>query len=154
MTMQAARVLVVFLVSLVPMAWTQQGSGQPIEYKAGQVWETDLHTLATILKVEDIPKVGPVIHVRVDKIPVQSCGGLHLTTTIDHIALTEKMMRESATDLVQEIVDIPDSYFESYKRWQKHKKHQILKKPLSGVIESVSSQPGPMICNWLPSRTG
>jgi hypothetical protein len=147
------------LFSFIPAAIPQQASGQSkdagpkaVEYKAGQVWETDLRTLATILKVEDIPKIGRVIHIRVERVPVQSCGGFHLTTTIEHIALTEKMMRKSATDLVKENVDVPDSYFESYKQWERQKKHQVLKEPLSDIIASIGSQPGPMICNFLPAE--
>jgi len=48
----------------------------------------------TILEVEDVPKVGKVVHVRIDNVPVSSCGSIQLTTTIEHMALAEKVMRQ------------------------------------------------------------
>src|SRR5690349_5348306 len=61
------------------------------DYKIGQVWTTDGGITATILAIEDVRKVGRVIHIRLDNIPWQSCGQIHLTRTIEHVAVTEKV---------------------------------------------------------------
>jgi hypothetical protein len=93
------------------------------------------------------------VHVRVDNVPVQSCGGFNLTTTIEHMALSEKMMRKSMIDLVKNNVDLPDSYFDAYRKWEKQKKRELIKVPIQEAIRSVKTLPGPMICNFLPTQT-
>jgi hypothetical protein len=123
--------LVVFGLSLsiVPTAWSQREASPPgdsnsktIEYRPGQVWETGFGPIVTILKVEELPKVGMVVHVRIDNVPVQNCRGFHLTRTIEHMALAEKMMRQGATNLIKDNVDLPDSYFDAYRKWEKQKR--------------------------------
>ena len=155
---KAAVFSVVLLLSAAPSAGSQHDEGRPneassraVEYKPGQVWKTDLGATVTVLKVEDVHKVGKVVHVRIDNILLQSCGDVHLTTGIDHIALTETMMRKNALDLMKSNVDLPNSYFEAYTKWEKQKKHQILKVPLQEAIRSVVTLPGPMNCDhWGP----
>jgi hypothetical protein len=124
-------------------------------YKAGQVWKFDDllglgDSTITILKVESRPKVGTVIHVRIDKIPAGDCGSIHLTTNIEHLALTESTLRESTFELLKENVELPDAYFEAYRRWEKEKKPEILKSPLYQV---VLPKPSVMICNLLPVQS-
>jgi hypothetical protein len=138
------------------VARAQGPAAQPprVEYKAGQSWRYasgDGPTI-TVLKVEDLPRIGRVIHVRVDNISVPACAGIHLTKTIEHIALTEKMMRRSVSDLLRENADLPDSYFEAYREWQKQKKPEIVK---NATIEDVVRRNVdlPLICNFLPSQT-
>lgn len=93
-----------------------------------------------------------MIHVRVDKIPWQSCGDVHLTRAIEHLAVTEKMMLESALVLTKENADLPESSVEDYRKWQTQKKHGIAKVPLQKAILDESIVP-PMICNFVPSQT-
>ena len=124
------------------------------EFKPGQVWSTDLGATITVLSVEEVHKLGKVVHVRVDNIPLSSCGEIHLTTAIPHIALNEKTMRKSAQNLLKDSVDLPESYFDEYKRWEANKKHEVLKAPLRQEIYKASlSGSGVMICNFLPSQT-
>lgn len=148
------------LLSTTPVASAQQDGAQSngpnsktVEYKSGQVWKTDLGATVTILTVEDVRKVGKIVHVRIDNVPVQSCGGSHLTTTIEHMALSEKMMRKSAIDLVKNNIALPDSYFDAYREWEKKKNHKVINVPMQEAILSVETLPGPMICNILPSQT-
>jgi hypothetical protein len=125
----------------------------PVEYKAGQLWRyTGDGLTITILKVEDLPKIGRVIHVRVDNITVPGCAGIRLTKTVDHIAVTEKMMRKSGGDLVRENTDLPDSYFEGYREWQKQKRPLIVKNMT--IAELVRRNVDlPLICNLFPAKT-
>jgi hypothetical protein len=124
---------------------------QLIAYKAGQVWKfNDLRfndPTITILKVESHPKVGNIIHVRIDKLPAGDCGNIHLTSSIEHLAVTESSLRSSAYQLLEENVELPDAYFDAYRRWDKKKKPKILKSPLR---DEVISSVGAMICNLLP----
>ena len=79
---------------------TQQDNSKPkaVEYGPGQLWVMDRGITVTILTVEDVQKVGKVVHVRVDKIPSGTCGNVHLARAIEHLAITEQMMLKS--DLV------------------------------------------------------
>jgi hypothetical protein len=155
-------ILVVFGLSLsiVPAAGAQREASPPgdsdsktIEYKPGQVWETGFGPMVTILKVEELPKVGRVVHVRIDDVPVQNCGGFHLMRTIEHMALAEKVMRKGATNLIKDKVDLPDSYFEAYRKWEEQKKREVIKVPIQEAVFRSGEPLGPIICNFVPSQT-
>jgi len=122
-------------------------------YKSGQVWMMDQGITVTILAIEDVHKVGKVVHVRVDKIPFQSCGDVHLTRAIEHLAVTEKMMLKSGLVLSKDNVDLPESSIEAYRKWQTQKTRQIAKTPLQEAILTGGDVIGPMICNLVPSQT-
>ena len=146
----------VLLLASVPGATAQsQPDSIPkkVEYKSGQVWTISQGITVTILAVEDVHRVGKVVHVRIDKIPLQSCGDIHLTRTIEHLALTEKMMRKSDPDLLKDYVDLPESSIDAYRKWEEQKKHEIVKVPIQKAILPVGTALGPMICNFVPSQT-
>ena len=130
------------------------GAVSKVDYKLGQVWTTSQGITVTILAIEDFKKVGTVVHVRVDNIPWQSCGDVHLTRTIEHIAVTEKMMMKSDLVLSKESVDLPQSSIEAYREWQGKKKHEIAKAPLPAVIQAQGYVSGPGICDPLISDNG
>lgn len=123
------------------------------DYKLGQVWTMNEGITVTILAIEDVHKVGRVVHVRVDNIPWQSCGDIHLTRAIEHIAITEKVLVNSGLVLSKDNVALPDSSVEAYRKWQGKKKREIAKAPLPAIIRAQGYVPGPMICNVLPSQT-
>jgi len=150
--------LTVFLLSLVLLlaclpTQAQQipvaSKSEPIDYKAGQVWGyktapgAEGSTLV-ILKIESVGKKGSLIHVRIENIPGSSCGSVHLTDTIEDLAVTEKMLRKSTTELLKENVELPDSYFGAYREWKKHRP-KIVERPLQEV---VSPSFGGLICNF------
>lgn len=146
--------LTLAVVSWALLAGAQKSTGtNVIVYKAGQVWHyVGGDETITVLKVEDLPKIGRVIHVRVDNVPVPACPGFHLTRNIEHIALSEKMMRKSTADLERENEELPDSYFDEYRQWQKLKKPEVLKsQTVTDVIGRTADFP--LICNFLPART-
>ena len=154
-SIQALSVIVtVTLASTLIAAQVAAPQPVPVEYKAGQSWRyaSGNGPIITVLKVEDLPKIGRVIHVRVDDIPVPACAGIKLTNSIEHIAVTEKMMRKSVHDLLLEDTDLPDSFFEGFREWQKQKKPQIVKdKTISEVVRTKVDVP--LICNFLPGKT-
>ena len=71
----------VLLLASIPRAIAQSQSDNPslktVEYRPGQVWITDQGIAVTILAIENARRVGKVVHVRIDKIPFQSCGDIH-----------------------------------------------------------------------------
>lgn len=148
----ASLVAVVLLATSFPAvsSQTKTDESKSVEYKTGQVWTANQNITVTILAVEDVHKVGTVIHVRVDKIPWQTCGDVHLTRAIEHLAVTEKMMRKSALVLTKDNSHLPESSVEAYRKWQTQKNHEIYKVPLQKAI--LGAVP-PMICNFVPSQT-
>jgi hypothetical protein len=135
-------------------AQTQHGAPpKTVEYKLGQVWTMSDGTSVTIVSIDDVRKVGRVVHVRIDNIPWQSCGDVHLTRAIEHVAVTEKVLRDSGLALSKENVDLPRSSIEAYRSWQTQKKHEIAKVPLPIVIRTQGYLPVPMICNFVPNQT-
>ena len=150
-----SRVAVFLLAVSLPTvsAQTTTEGLKSVEYKMGQVWTTNQNITITILAVEDVHRVGRVIHVRIDKIPDQSCGDIHLTREIEHIALTEKMMRKSELVFSKDNTDLPESSIEAYRKWEEQKKHRILKVPIQKAILTEGDAMGPMICNFVPSQT-
>lgn len=151
------RVLLLTIISVANAQENTPRTNSPTpgdEYRPGQVWSTDLGATITVLAVEDLHKLGKIVHVRIDKIPISSCGKVHLTTAIPHIALTEKAMQKSTRNLVKDNLELPDSYFDEYKKWEANKKHEVLKAPLQREIYKASlSGSGVMICNFLPTET-
>jgi hypothetical protein len=123
-----------------------------LNYKPGQVWTMKQGITVTVLAVEDVHRLGKVVHVRIDKIPWSSCGGFHLTRAIEHLAVTEKMMLKSALTFSKDKVSLPESSLEEYRKWEGQKKHEIAKVPLEKAISEEGSE-APIICNLLPSQT-
>src|SRR2546425_2673694 len=145
----------VLLLASFPRAIAQSQSDnsslKTVEYTPGQVWIADQDITVTILAIEDLHKVGKVVHVRIDKIPFQSCGDIHLTRAIDHLALTEKMMRKSGLVLSKDNVVLPESSIDAYRKWEEQKKHEVVKVPIQKAILTEGNVLGPMICNFAPS---
>ena len=148
--------VVLLLASLSRITAQTQTNGsdqQSVGYKPGQVWTMNQGIIVTILAVDDVHGAGKVVHVRVDKIPWQSCGEVHLTRAIEHLAVTEKMMLKSDLVLSKESAELPESSIEEYRKWQGQKKHEITKVPLQKAVFGEAPALGPMICNFVPSQT-
>jgi hypothetical protein len=147
----------VLLLASIPRAIAQSQSDnsglKTVEYRPGQIWITDQGITVTILAIEDVHRVGKVVHVRIDKIPFQSCGDIHLKRAIEHLALTEKMMRKSGLVLSKDNVVLPESSIDAYRKWEEQKKHEVLKVPIQKAILTQGDVLGPMICNFVPSET-
>lgn len=151
-TVTIRNLIALTVLTLWALATVAQNNGGPIEYKAGQVWQlAGGEEVITVLKVEGLRKVGRVIHVRIDKVPVQACQGLRLTSTIDHVALTEKMMQKSALRLVYDNAELPDAYFHAYREWQKQKKPYVRKDQTVWDVIRTTPLMAP-ICNFLPAE--
>ena len=119
-------------------AQTTSGGGTSAEYKVGQVWNYKTapgaeESRLVILNVESQGKKGNLVHIRIENIPTPNCAGFHLTTAIEHLAVPEKILRKSTTDLVKDQMDLPKDYFEAYKQWQNDRHKQVIKRPLAEI---------------------
>jgi len=142
------------LAAVCPIASQTQPPGPtPPGYQSGQVWTLNHDVTVTVLAVEDVRKIGRVVHIRIDNIPWQSCGDVHLTRSIEHVAITEKMLLKSGLTLSKEAVGLPESSIDAYRGWQARKKREIAKTPLHEILFPYPFAVGGMICNFIPAQT-
>ena len=149
-------VLVAASVEVAAQSQPNAGVQKTTAYKLGQVWTMEQGITVTILAMEDLPKIGRVVHVRVGDIPWQSCGDIHLTRAIEHVAVTEKMMLVSGLALSKENVALPESSIEVLRQWQglKAKKRRTWDAPLPALIRAQGYVPGPISCDTFPELRG
>ena len=148
----AVTVLLLF-VSVRPVAsQIQAGISTPPAYQPGQVWTFDHDISVTILAVEDVRKFSRVVHVRIDNVPVQSCGDVHLTDLIEHVAVTEKMLLKSGLVFSKDDAALPQSSIDAYAEWKARKKHEIAQTSLRQILPARYPfwSSGPLICNFIP----
>ena len=99
-------------------------SGDRYEIQPGQVWSyktrpgEDVSTV-TILRVESLPKIGTIVHVRIEGIHLKNCGGGPSPSTIQHAPFAREALDKSVTALIKSNVAIPD-YEEGYQEWLSH----------------------------------
>ena len=63
-----------------------------------------------------MPKVGTIVHVRVDHVRLKNCTGGPEPETVEHMPFTRDAMERSVTKLEKERVDIPD--LGGYEQWR------------------------------------
>jgi hypothetical protein len=92
------------------------------KYSPGQVWNyrtregEELSTI-TVLRVESLPKIGVIVHVRVEGIRLKNCSGGPSPTTIGHAPFTRDALDRSVTKLVEQGHTLPD-FEEGYNNWR------------------------------------
>jgi hypothetical protein len=93
-------------------------------YSPGQVWSykarpNEGSSTLTILRVETIPKVGVIVHVRIDGVQFKNCTGGPAPTTIDHAPFTKIALDNSVSRKLRIVLNLPD--FEAgYEYWLAH----------------------------------
>ena len=91
------------------------------KYHPGQVWQYKTRqdeqvSRITVLKVEALPKLGTIVHVRVDHIRLRNCTGGPEPDNFQHMPFTRDAMERSITKLEKDGVDIPD--LGGYEQWR------------------------------------
>ena len=92
------------------------------KFAPGQAWQykTRPHEEAstlTILKVESVPKLGTIIHIRVEKIRLKNCTGGPEPDKFEHMPFSREAIEQSATKLIKER-SVPD-FQAGYDEWRK-----------------------------------
>jgi hypothetical protein len=93
-------------------------------YRPGQIWSYKTRpgeepSTVTILRVETLPKVGIIVHVRIDGVRFKNCTGGPAPNTIEHAPFTKIAMDKSVTHQLQIASELPD--FETgYSDWLAH----------------------------------
>jgi hypothetical protein len=93
------------------------------DYKPGQVWsdrtrlDEDSSTI-TILRVESTPKIGVIVHVRIDGFKFTNCAGGPAPTSMEHAPFTKSAIEKSVVRLLRMETRIPN--LEGYNDWLAH----------------------------------
>jgi hypothetical protein len=73
----------------------------------------------TILRIETLPNVGVIVHVRIDGVQFKNCKGGPAPTTIDHAPFTKIAMDKSVSRQLRTVPKLPE--FEAgYEDWLAH----------------------------------
>ena len=119
----STRTTLILLLHLSLMGCSGDGTADSVAFAPGQLYSYETRpgeesSRLLILDVEEIAKHGTIVHIRVMglKIPWQRArGGMH--QVIDHMPFSEKSLRKSVRELVEEQVRVPD-FQDGYSEWR------------------------------------
>ncbi len=91
------------------------------KFRPGQVWEYKTRpgeekSFLTILRIESLPKIGTIIHIRVDRVRLRNCTGGPEPDNFQHMPFTRDAIEHSVTKLEKESSDVP-AYKDGYDEW-------------------------------------
>jgi hypothetical protein len=90
------------------------------KYQVGQVWgyesrsKTNSPTL-TIIEIDRLPKIGIVVHIRLDGVELNAPNG-NILDHVDHMPFTKNAMLLSTTNLLHSSSSLPN--LEGYEQWK------------------------------------
>jgi len=125
-TLASIVLLLTILGSSRPLQDKSRPCPQPTEvtdakFRPGQVWQykTRSHersSTLTILKVESLPNVGTIIHIRVDKVRLRNCTSGPEPDNFQHMPFARDAIERSVTKVVS-TGSVPD-FQEGYDEWR------------------------------------
>jgi hypothetical protein len=94
------------------------------KFKPGQVWHVKARSwepdaTATVLRVESLPKVGIIIHARIDHVAMHTCPGNPVMNTIQHSPITRDAFDQSISNIILSDSAAPD-FKAGYEDWRTH----------------------------------
>ena len=94
------------------------------KFVPGQVWSYktrpgEQSSTITILRVERTPKLGTIVHVRIDRIHFTNCTGGPSPTLLEHAPFARAALEESVKAKVGSTSMVPD-YAAGYRDWLSH----------------------------------
>lgn len=95
---------------------------QDSKYRPGQVWAYrarpgEATSTLTVLRVEQLQKIGTIVHIRLDGLQVHNPRG-DLVTTMPHMPFTRDALLVSTTKLLSTGLPVPLP--EGYDYWREH----------------------------------
>ena len=92
------------------------------DYHPGQVWQyrtrdDEPNSRLTVLRVENLPELGTVVHVRIDGVRLRNCAGGPEPDTIQHMPFTKDAFARSVTKLLKDGSKIPT--LDGYDQWRR-----------------------------------
>lgn len=93
------------------------------KFHPGQVWNyktrrNEEKSTLTILKIESLPKLGVIVHIRVDGIRLHNCTGGPEPNNFAHMPFTRDAIERSVVKVAKENGPVPD-FQEGYDEWRR-----------------------------------
>jgi hypothetical protein len=93
------------------------------KFRVGDVWEYQTrkgeeHSRITILRVDESPELGTIIHVGIDNVRLANCHGGPEPEAVPHMPFARKALEESVAKKVASDQPLPD-YKEGYQEWRR-----------------------------------
>jgi hypothetical protein len=92
------------------------------KFRVGDVWEYqtrkgEKHSRITILRVDESPELGTIVHVGVDNVRLANCHGGPEPDSVPHMPFARKALEGSVAKKVASDQPLPD-YEEGYREWR------------------------------------
>lgn len=92
------------------------------KFRVGDVWEYQTrkgeeHSRITILRVDESPELGTIVHIGVDNVRLSNCNGGPEPDSVPHMPFARKALEESVSKKVASGQSLPD-YEEGYQEWR------------------------------------
>jgi hypothetical protein len=112
------------------------------KFRAGDVWEYQTrkgeeHSRITILRVDDSPELGTIVHIGVDKIHFANCHGGPEPDSVPHMPFARKALDGSIAKKVASGQPLPN-YEEGYREWREAYEQKHAGIYVVGVADAVS----------------
>ena len=94
------------------------------KYSPGQVWSYKSRTgesssTITILRVESLPNIDVIVHVRIDGIKLKNCSGGPSPNAVQHAPFSKDAIDRSVVTLIRKSQQLPE-YEAGYSDWKAH----------------------------------
>ena len=92
------------------------------KFSPGQVWSYRMRkgeesSTVTVLRIESLPKIGVIVHVRISGIHLKNCSEGPSPENIGHAPISREALDRSVTKLIEQGRTLPD-YEEGYNQWR------------------------------------
>src|SRR6266404_426854 len=129
-------------IGVAPKKDTTLQDATDAKFKPGDVWEYttregEERSTLTILKVDNSPELGVIVHIGVEKIKLANCRGGPSPESVPHMPFARKALDDSVTKKIASNRPLPN-FREGYEEW----KEAYSKKKAGIYIVGVSSAVG------------
>lgn len=121
------KVIPLLSASLLPLPQSNCAQPQFVSdptFRPGQVWSYKTRSgeessTVTILRVEKTPKLGTIVHVRIDGVHFHNCTGGPSPKVLEHAPFARAALLASVIATVGSVSKVPD-YEAGYQDWLNH----------------------------------
>jgi hypothetical protein len=129
-------------IGVVPQKDATLQDASDAKFKPGDVWQyvtregEDQSTL-TILKVDNSPELGMIVHIGVERVKLTNCHGGQSPESVPHMPFARKALDDSVTKKVASNRPLPN-FREGYEEWKEAYTQKKAGMYIVGVARAVS----------------
>lgn len=109
-------------IGVLPQKNTTLQDATDDKFKVGDVWEYETRkgeekSTVTILKVDNSPELGVIVHVAVERVTLANCHGGRSPDSVPHMPFARQALDASVTKKIASGQPLPD-YSDGYEEWK------------------------------------